>query len=130
MGRGIRIYGEENGQEIKLLDVLKEIHNGKSFHWALLHLEAKGFNEKIKEQPLTWQELHSLVYKLKQIYRILLIGSTDQSVLHRYTSEKEMYEACDIVVDLIEGAFGDIFSKDSELIDRLTAKFEEVEFLD
>ncbi len=41
-----------------------------------------------------------------------------------------MYQSCDIVIELIDCAFWQIFTKDQELIDRIKRKFKEVELLE
>lgn len=40
-----------------------------------------------------------------------------------------MYETCDIVIEMIDGGFWEIFSKDIAWIDRLAKKYKKIEFL-
>lgn len=40
-----------------------------------------------------------------------------------------MYNNCDIVIHMIDSSFWEVFSKDEDFINRLAAKFKDVEFL-
>ena len=41
-----------------------------------------------------------------------------------------MYETCDISIMMFDGGYWEVFSKDASLIERLSKKFKEVEFLE
>ena len=43
--------------------------------------------------------------------------------------DKEMYETCDIVIEMIDGGFWEIFSKNVAWINQLAEKFQNIEFL-
>ena len=60
---------------------------------------------------------------------IIVIGSKDKDSLHRYDNDQEMYESCDIVIEMVDSNFWEVFSKDPSLIARLKAKFKETELL-
>jgi hypothetical protein len=51
------------------------------------------------------------------------------SLLHRYDTDQEMYETCDIVIQMIDSSYWENFSKDEDLINRFAKKFMQVEFL-
>lgn len=45
----------------------------------------------------------------------------------RYEDEKEMYKTCDLVIDLIDCVFWEVYSKDQNFLDKLERKFQETE---
>jgi hypothetical protein len=54
----------------------------------------------------------------------------DEKFLHRYETEQEMYKTCDIVIDLIDCAFWEVYSQDHSLLYLLKNKFKKIEFLE
>ena len=50
--------------------------------------------------------------------------------MRRYNNDQEMYETCDIVIEMVDCGYWEIFSKDEQLINRLAAKFKETQFLE
>ena len=40
-----------------------------------------------------------------------------------------MYETCDFVIEMVDSSYWEVFSKNEQLIDRLAAKFKDVQFL-
>lgn len=76
-----------------------------------------------------WDETFLIGNEFFQIFETIILGCKTQEFLHRYNNDLEMYQSCDIVIELIDCAFWQIFSKDSELIDRLNKKFKDVELL-
>ena len=145
MSKGLRISDEKNEIiSFKLPDILKEIKNGNDFHWAILDFDGSGalgedkpipgFKRQILDSEngyfISWDELFSLSFKFWEIVDITLIGCKNQKLLKFYEDEIEMYETCDIVIEMIDSSFWQVFSKDEELINRLAKKFKEVEFLE
>ena len=61
---------------------------------------------------------------------ITLIGCKNETLLHRYDEDQDMYETCDIVIEMFDSNFWEVFSKDESLIDRLAKKFKEIKFLE
>lgn len=140
----IRINDKEDAQiSVNLPDILAKIHNGDEFFWSILFLYASGnlgdgnsiveFENKINGSEsgllISWQDLHILSHKFFQVIDILIIGSKNESLLHKYTSDHEMYETCNIVVQMIDGSYWEAFSHDRTLIDRLAASFEQIKLL-
>lgn len=155
--KGIRIQDltESGVVAVELPDILKEVQNGESFHWAILFLEAEAdylgknlyykavrdylgedgsiadFEEKIRTSEkgfiINWNDLNALATKFYQVLDIMLIGCKDENFLHRYENDQERYETCDIVIDMIDSGYWEVFSKDEKFIDRLAAKFKDVE---
>lgn len=144
--KGIRIEDlTENGiVSVKLPDILKEIPNGNSFFWSILYLYVLGplkdglsidilekqINGSEKGLFITWNDLNILSNKFHQIIDITIIGCKDKNLLRRYETDQEIYEMCDIVIEMIDSSYWEVFSKDIALINRLAIKFNDVKFLE
>ena len=142
--KGIRILDSENDiVSVKLIDILREIHNGDTFHWSILCLEARGdlggnkliseFEKEVEVSEkgflISWDSLKELSEKLDQIIDMVLLGCRDKRKLRRYKHDQEMCEVCDIFIDMIDSSYWEIFSRDEKLIDRLASKFKSIQFL-
>ena len=142
---GIRISDGKNGILcVELPDILEEIDNGESFFWAIPFSETvfisqvKDFTVNLQDKieqtkngiRLTWDELNSFSEDIHQSIDLLVIASKDKDLLRSYDSDKQMYETCDIVIEMIDSSYWEVFSKDRALIDRLAKKFEDIEFLE
>jgi hypothetical protein len=143
--KGIRILDKINRVVcVELPDILKEIQNGNFLHWSILYLYASGhlgegksiptFIEQINESKrgffINWKDLNSLANKLYEVIDILIIGCRDEKLLTRYQNDKQMYETCDIVIEMIDSGYWEIFSKNENLINRFARKFKEIKFLE
>jgi len=143
--KGIRISDSKgNILAPTLPDVLEAISDGNFFYWSLLYLYASGdlgedksmlvFEKEIYDSEkgffITWDELNSLAKKFYQIIDITIIGCRDKSLLRCYDNDQEMYETCDIVIEMIDSSYWEVFSKDEALINKLAAKFKEIKFLE
>lgn len=142
---GIRILDNNDGfVSVKLQDILEEIDHGELFHWSILYFYGMGhlkdgksiqdFEEEAIESEkgilMKWEELNSFANTIDQLFGIFIIGCKDLQRIARYKNEKEKrYEICDIVIEMIDSAFWEVFSKDEDLINRLAAKFKDVELL-
>ena len=128
----------------QLSDILQEISNGASLYWSILYLDTTGdlgegksipvFQDQIYASEkgifISWKELNALSQKFWDLMDITLIAVKDISFLHRYNDDKEMFENCDIVIKMIDSSYWIVFSKDEQLIIRLTSKFKEIEVLE
>lgn len=143
--KGIRVSDKKNRIVcVELPDIIKEVRNGNLLHWSILYLYASGHldNEKsiseFEQQIIhsengyfiTWEELNSLSHKFWDLMDITLIASKDITLLKRYQCDQDMYENCDIVIEMLDSGFWEIFSKDEQFINRLTSKFTNVQFLE
>lgn len=145
--KGIRIQDINEKIGVGLVDfteILKEIQNGDEFYWSILDLEAIGnlgdgkslplFEKQIEESKdglvIDWKELNSLISKLKQIINVTLIGCRNKKLLKRSEEDQEMYETFDIVIEMIDSSFWEVFSNDEKLIKRLSNKFKKIKFLE
>lgn len=138
----IRISDKKNGHVIvELPDILEEIQNGNLYYWSILYLYSSGdlgenrdiptFEQQIYESEngfvIDWYDLELLAKKFYQIYDITLIGCKDPNLLHRYDNDAELYEACDIVIEMIDCNYWQIFSKKDDLINKIASKFKDTE---
>lgn len=141
---GIRILDKVNHVvSVKLQDILEEITDGEFFYWSILFFDGMGHlkngksiagfaKEALQSERgilTSWEELNSLADSLEQIFDILIIGCKDVNNIARYQDDKEMYETCDIVINMFDSSFWEVFSKDESLIHRLAAKFKDVKFI-
>lgn len=141
---GIRVLDKKDGiVSVELSDIFEEIQHGAQFHWSILFFYGTGqlqdgksipvFVEEIKKSErgllLTWGALNSLASTLWDVEDITIIGCKDPQKIFRYVDDKDMYESCDIVIEMIDSSYWEIFSKDEGLIHRLTAKFKDVKFI-
>lgn len=143
--KGIRILDKLNGVIcVALSDILREIQNGHLLHWSILSLEASGhlgegrsipdFEEQIDESknglPIKWDDINTLATKFYQIINIIVIGCKDENLLHRYEDAQEMYETCDVVIEMFDSSYWEVFAKDEDLINKLAKKFRGITFLE
>lgn len=143
--KGIRILDKKGKVvDVELPDILNEVKNGDLLNWSILYFYGVGhfgegksllaFEENINNSEkgyfIKWSDLNELSNKLYDIYDIIIIGCKDKNSLLRYEKDQEMYEACDIVIEMCDSSFWEVFSKDHALIDRLAGKFKEIEFLE
>lgn len=142
--KGIRIpYSLRRGLMPELPEVLKEINDGHLFHWSIWELDAVGTGEKWllsvnqseirkleKGYLINWNDLNLQAKKFQQVIWLCLMGSKDENFFRQYKNDQERYEACDYVIEMFDGGWWDVFSKDAGFIDRLSKKFKEIEFLE
>ena len=128
---------------VKLSDILKEVPNGNFFFWSILFLDGipnpgrgeflaeykKQINKSENGLRIDWEDLLSLSSQFYQIFEVIVLGSSDVNLLHRYKNEQEMYTTCDIVIDLMDCAFWEIYAKEKNIILRLKKKFPKSELL-
>ena len=141
--KGIRLPMRIDNFFIELRDVLDEINNGDEFYWSILGLWMTGdlglgqsvldLENRIKNLEnglfISWEDLNDLAKKIWQTIEISVIGCKDKKLLLRYEDDQEMYETCDIVIQMIDSSYWEIFSKDERLVNRLAEKFKNTEFL-
>lgn len=139
---GIRILdSKDHILNVTLGDILQEVKRNNAYLWSLLFLDGissknegnrlKQFENEINSSEngvlIDWKELTHLSDRFYQMYETILLGSKDPQLLRRYQTEAQMYQSCDIVIELIDCAFWEVHSKDSEFINRLKRKFKETE---
>lgn len=141
---GIRILdGNNDVLEATLADILQELPNGNSYNWLILFLDGTprpgqghyltDYEKKINQSEngllINWKDLIKLSDKFSQMFEAIILGCKNIKHLRRYEKEEEMYQTCDIVLDLIDCAFWEVYSKDRTFLDKLKEKFREIEVL-
>lgn len=141
---GIRISDKKDSViTVKLSDILELIDNGDSIYWSILFSEVapkRGegeFTSKIEMKAdnapnglqLRWEELKIFSGKIHQEIDLRVIGSKNLSNLKRYSSDVELYNSCDFVIEMVDTSYWEVFSKDHNLINRLAKEFKDTEFL-
>ena len=141
--KGIRISDAKDDKCIPLSELLENIPNEKQFFWALLWLDVtplknegkylialeKKTNQSENGLFLAFESLLEISKKVFQEINVTIIACKAKESLYRYKEDQEMYEACDIVIEMVDGGFWEVFSKNVEWINQLAKKFKDVEFL-
>ena len=142
--KGIRISDIIDGKCISLCELLLSIPDISSMNWSLLWLDAVSVKNEgeiiMKLQtktnnsqdglPCTFESLIEVSKKVFQEIEILIIGCKNKVYCHRYKDDQEMYETCDITIEMIDGGYWEIFSKNIDWINYLASRYTEVEFID
>ena len=141
---GIRILDKNKRVvSVKLQDILEEVHHGELFHWSILSFEGSGhlkdgksipvFRKEIRESErgllVKWDELIALASTFWEVEDMLIIGCKDPTLISQYEEEKDMYDTCDIVINMFDSCYWEVFSKDKAFILRLATKFKDIKFL-
>ena len=141
--QGIRISDIKEGKCITFSEILSYIKNGQQFYWSILWLDVTPFhnegeyiiqlekeiNKSEKGLLESFDFLKKLSSKIFQEIEMIVIASKKKENLHRYKEVQEIYETCDIVIEIIDGGYWEVFSKDKTLIDKLAKKFNDIKFL-
>jgi len=142
--KGIRILDQKEDKCISFCEILNYIKNGKQFYWSVLWLDVtpmkdegkyiiqleKKINKSEKGLLLSFDLLKEVSLKFFQEIEMIVIASKEKQNLHRYKNDIEMYTTCEIVIEMIDGGFWEVFSKDKDLIFKLKEKFKDIELLE
>ena len=135
----------KNVLTVTLTDLLEKIaSSGCRLNWTILYVYATGnlgneksmlnFEDEVNNSKdgmlISWQELILLAPKFDQIYDILIIGCDDLRALKKYDDEKEMYEKCDLVLDLFDSSYWQIFAKNEIVIDTIKNSFNDTKMIE
>lgn len=141
--KGLRISDIKNDRCIPLSELLMHIQNPDQLKWSLLWFDAipikdeGNFIYQLAEKAnhseqgfcCNFDLLLNISRKIFQEMEILIIGCKSEKSLHRYEKDERMYESCDIVIEMIDGGFWEIFSKNESLIGLLSKKYKMAEYL-
>jgi hypothetical protein len=141
--KSLRISDIKNDRCVPLSELLTHIQNPDQLKWSLLWFDVipikdeggfisrltKNVNGSERGFYCDFDLLADVSRKIFQEIEILIIGCKTEEMLHRYEKDQKMYESCDIVMEMIDGGFWEIFSKNEGLIDQLSKKYKVVERL-
>lgn len=141
--KGIRISDIKDGKCIPLGELLETIPDETQFFWAWLWLDVtpleneghylvelqKKINQSEDGLTTTFESILEISKKIFQEIDLTIIACKTKENVRRYKEDKEMYETCDIVIEMIDGGFWEVFSKNVTWINQLAKKFQSVEFL-
>ena len=141
--KGIRISDIKDGKCIPLGELLETIPDETQFFWAWLWLDVtpleneghylvelqKKINQSENGLTTTFESILEISKKIFQEIDLTIIACKTKENVHRYKEDKEMYETCDIVIEMIDGGSWEVFSKNVTWINQLAKKFQSVEFL-
>lgn len=144
--KGIQIAGNPESKilDITLEDILNAISEVSALQWKVLFLEGvsnknevscvhefeKQVNDSEQGVFIQWNDMYALSARYYQMYEAVFLGSEDVRKLKRYKEESEMWEACEMVIILIDCVFWEVYSKDSSIIKKLETAFKNVKLLD
>lgn len=141
--KGIRISDIKDGKCIPLGELLETISDETQFFWAWLWLDVtplkneghylvelqKKINQSEDGLTTTFESILEISKKIFQEINLTIIACKTKENVHRYKEDKEMYETCDIVIEMIDGGSWEVFSKNVTWINQLAKKFQSIEFL-
>lgn len=140
--KGIRIRDNKNGiVSVSLEEILKTITDGDKFYWAILFSEVtpkagrgeyttnieRNADNASEGYILTWQALKDFAESIHQELDLRIIGALERSNIKNYSSDEEIYNSCDILIEMFDSSFWVIFSKDYNLIDTLVKTFKDID---
>lgn len=140
--KGIRISDiKKDGKCIPLGELLETIPDETQLFWAWLWLDVtpleneghllvdlqKKINQSEDGLAATFESILEISKKIFQEINLTIIASKKKENIHRYKEDKEMYETCDIVIEMIDGGSWEVFSKNATWINQLARKFQSTE---
>ena len=136
--KGLRILDKSDHiSSVKLEDILDKVSYGEDLCWCILWFDGVGvpqeaefindFQNQMNELEngllLSWEELKSLASKIDKIVDITILGAKSEQLLHFYENSQQMYECCNITIEMIDSTYWEVFSIDEPIIDALAKTF-------
>ena len=124
--------------EITLRQIFEYIIDAKSYTWKLIWLNGISINgediisleNKINKSEsgknYKLEDLLLLSDSLLQLLEITIIGSKDINNLVRNSDDYEMQQFCEYVIELIDGAYWEVYSSDIKSIENIKAHLDGV----
>jgi len=79
---------------------------------------------------IDWKDLCEASDKFWQIVWITIIGCKDPKLIKSYQNDFEMYEACDVVIEVVDGRAFEVFSHNHSLIEHIRETFKDTMLLE
>ena len=105
---------------------------GEKYNWSMLYIEAKGnlgdqsmieFEKKIynseKGVAMNWKEVIDISSKIEDTVDLLLIGCKDVRTINKFENDKDMYQKCDVVIEMIDSSYWLIHSNNEDIINNI-----------
>ncbi|WP_445453147.1 hypothetical protein [Flavobacterium sp. 25HG05S-40] len=125
--------------KVTLADILKCISEPDFYKWKILWFEGiwnldesiLDFEDTINNSEngvsYNFTDLLILSNNINQIMEIILVGDKDMDKLVRYQEDVEMYENCEMVLELVDSSYWEINTSNAKFSDNLIKSFENVE---
>jgi hypothetical protein len=135
---GVQILDSIDNVSIGPSTILNALPHGEELTWSILYLDGIGdldmdksiteLEDFIQESHcgyiLDWNELTKIAKKFEQVIDIVLVGSRDRSVLHKYDNDLEMYKKCEITIIMFDSSFWEVISKNNDIVDHFAHSFQ------
>lgn len=135
------LKGDRNSKvlSISLDDILEQIEDGACFSWKILWIDAiskisddfniKDFKSKVDKNEdglkIDFDELKKLNDKLHQLLELLLVGYPKENEVCKNISDNELKEKSVFFIELVDGAYWEVSSKDNKFEMKLLKHFNE-----
>ncbi len=141
---GIRIFSKEGSQmDFDPADLFLSLEKWGSLRWCLLFIDGvikpgqdiawNEIVEKVNRSPngcqITWLECQNLISQFFQVYELQMIGARTIDALHRYATDRDMHNACEITLELIDGSVWEIYTNNIEIISFLKSEYHNNELI-
>lgn len=141
--KGVRISDIKDGKCVPFSQILENVENGKDLNWVILWMDVtpqksegqyimdlqKEINSSENGLFFSFEAIKALSKKNFQEIELTVVASRSRENLHRYAEDIDMYEECDVVIEMIDGGCWEVFSLDFNLISNLNQKFNKTESL-
>lgn len=135
-----------NFLDVRLEDILSVITDiGEGYSWVMFEINASlnewvekpdyndldnWVNESSDGMELSWDELVKLAPIFHQIIDTIIVAYKDEN--HKPIIGKgtvALMETSEIVLELVDSTFWEIYTKDAKILDRFKKKFKDVSFI-
>lgn len=140
----ITISDKEGIACVGLSKILEAIPQKEDYYWSIISSDVTPVPESAKDIieiekkidqskigiQVSLEELISFAKKIYQEIDLSIVGYEDKSALIQYENYEDIYEICDLIIEMIDCGFWIVRAKDIRIIDCLAEKFDEIEVVD
>ena len=136
----IKYQDHQGTSVIELIDLLKLINKDRQqLVWSILDLEAVGDVSEVWERGildleenikylhqgyiLSWQMLVLLAQKFDDVINTVIVGCHKVTQIPSLIPDSNIYDPCEIVLELIDSSVWRIYAKDERLLQHLHHEF-------
>ena len=108
-----------------------------SSKWAILYLHAFGnltkntmlefedeVNNRKNPEILSHSKLTEILNQIEVINEILIIADHNTQKIRRFSSDNDMYNECDLTIELCDSTYWQVSSNNTDLLDFLKKEFD------